>query len=422
VESWSELEVAAVRPPARDLALLALTLVGLGLLLLVGLVGPVWLATQGEPLPAAALFLLVTLAVLLGTTELGLRRAARGALAALLEPLGARRLLVLGARDGRRRLRVEVRLGRSTLRLADVALEDVLAVAVTTLQGGAHAVWLDLPGGHVAETLTRERAGELVAIVERWRADAASSVGPRCAACHGGIAPPRADASPLDSPVVDCPGCSTRLHEACALELGRCPTLGCVHASPAPTGQRLELRLPPMTLVERVVAFVWLAAGGISAALLVRGLGAGGGVELKQGAALALVTLLPMALMLSSPLVALEALLGLLLGPGVRSLEVDEVGDRRVLRLGWRLGRLRLPERRLALPAGSRIEPFEESNGRCRVDLVRPTSPGREWLAHGQGLATLRQVEALLATTRSRPSNDAAAPTKEPPPREGLRK
>lgn len=409
------LERFTLRPARASLEELlgAVALGAAALALVVG--GPVT-AFGSQPLPAAIVALLLW-PLLLGCAwgERGPRHTARGLVAALLEGLGAPRELTLVERDGRRWLRVVVR----SVCVEELPLDAIVEVERTSLYRTPHLV-VEHEQGELHEPLTREVADAAVAAIERWRREAPPPPAAlRCALCHGGLEP-----DPWS-----CPGCATRLHPRCADDLGRCPTLGCVRsAAPAPAPGPLELPGAPPSAGDRVLTAAWLAACGLSVALLARGLTGGDAAELVQGGLLGLVTLGPLAVVLVRD--PRGALVGALQLVGLTGRERLRLEDGRA-RVEWTLGRLRLLRGELELDGATRLEVWELGGG-VRAALVR--GEVRLPLGDELGDASVRRLEALLGRRAVDLFSGDDAPLvagreekadkerKDPPAREGLRK
>lgn len=87
------------------------------------------------------------------------------------------------------------------------------------------------------------------------------SAGLRCALCHAGLGE--------DDAGTVCPGCGTRLHEECSVQLGRCPTIGCALGvvAPAPGEKAATKGEPPALALYSpnqvfVVSLVFSFVGG----------------------------------------------------------------------------------------------------------------------------------------------------------------
>lgn len=377
------------------------------LTLAVGLFGllPIYLARNDQPLQAAILAIFGgTMVYTWLVVDSGPRRALRELAGVVLEGLGGRRTLSVGAPagGGRSLLSLEVRLGRLRWPIVEPPLDEVVEVRVTKDQGGSPTLYVAAvrEGPLFEACASPQQAHALVAAVERWRAEAVTldppARGPRCAICHGPAS---------DEALVTCPGCATGLHAACELELGgRCPTLGCARAAAPAAGPRLDrLELPELPEREGRVGVLGVAAlMVISVALLARGLTRGSAAELIQGGLLGALTIVPAALSLASdPRGFLRTLLSSLAAPGRRTVAIDRTACPPLLTIGWRLGPVHLRLERLALGV-HRLEVSPSTRGSGWDVSLSPldphdlSSPVFHRLGDGLGPVDVRRLEDLL--------------------------
>lgn len=245
------------------------------------------------------------------------------------------------------------------------------------------------------------RADALAARLSAWRVEHARALAPgepRCALCHGALAPSERQTR--------CGACGASAHEECARELGgRCPTLGCAPPPAAAVGPRLELGSGALVARVRVdrTPGAWLTAALLSAVyalglgLVTLGLLRRRPWELVAGALLLAVIGHPVVsavcaarslveLLTSTLAWALEELVG-----GVHRLEVTGAGAARTLRVVFERGPVRLTRERLA--AADLLE-LELDEGGLQADGWRVYA----WCRSGEPQLLCRLAEGLSLT------------------------
>ncbi len=138
----------------------------------------------------------------------------------LAGPLGSFRVIELAlafSADFAARFSIEGRVDALAIRKLARHVPELFAIAdVRALEAKGKHLFLEVRLPAPSEELMAH-LGTLAAELAPPKLQERPDAKPRCAYCHGDLAPP----------AVGCEKCQTLVHEACWLDHGRCPTLAC---------------------------------------------------------------------------------------------------------------------------------------------------------------------------------------------------